>query len=115
MASCHVHLARAVVRELKKFPRKVQENLIAHLDRLEEAPRPPGVEKLSDQPGFFRVRVGDYRIVYAIPKPQLLVVCLIGDRKNVYRAVYRLNATLDHAMQELHDRPQVDQQSSRKS
>jgi mRNA interferase RelE/StbE len=48
-------------------------------------PRPPGCKKLRGQPGY-RVRVGDYRIVYRVIDRELVVVVVeIGDRKDIYR------------------------------
>ncbi|MDR1145492.1 MAG: type II toxin-antitoxin system RelE/ParE family toxin [Verrucomicrobiales bacterium] len=48
-------------------------------------PRPPGCKKLHGRPGY-RVRVGDYRIVYRVHDNVLTVVIIdIGDRKDIYR------------------------------
>ena len=71
------------------------------MDGLRTDPRPHGVEKLSGHPDFFRIRVGDFRIVYAIPSADLIVVCIIRDRKNSYKGLDRLSAKLTHAIEEL--------------
>ncbi len=56
------------------------------LDKLAQSPRPHGVEKLTDSPGWFRVRVGDYRIIYEVRDKELVVFVLsIGPRDNVYQ------------------------------
>jgi mRNA interferase RelE/StbE len=53
---------------------------------LADDPRPPGVKKLSGAPTRYRVRSGDYRIIYRIADDVLLVLLVaIGDRKDVYR------------------------------
>jgi mRNA interferase RelE/StbE len=49
-------------------------------------PRPPGCRKLSGQDDVFRVRVGRYRVLYAIENRRLVIIVLkVGDRKDVYR------------------------------
>jgi mRNA interferase RelE/StbE len=56
------------------------------IDDLANDPRPPGVKKLSAEEELYRIRVGNYRIIYAIQDDILLVtVVKVGDRKEVYR------------------------------
>ena len=56
------------------------------LDALEENPRPFGAEKLAGPEDLYRVRVGDWRIVYAIEDDALLVLLLdISPRGGAYR------------------------------
>ena len=53
---------------------------------LAEEPRPPGVVKMHGGGGYYRLRVGDYRVVYAIEDDVLLVLVVrIGHRREVYR------------------------------
>lgn len=54
--------------------------------RLSENPRHEGTIKLKNQDHLFRVRVGDYRIIYTIKDKELIVLVLeVGDRKEVYK------------------------------
>lgn len=56
------------------------------IDKLEENPRPAGVEKLSGEENIYRVRSGDYRIIYTIEDKILHVLVLkVGHRKEVCR------------------------------
>jgi mRNA interferase RelE/StbE len=73
-------------RFLKKLRDKaLYERLRKAIEQLLSNPYPPGCKKLQGQPGY-RVRVGDYRIVYRIIDHELIVVVVdIGDRKDVYR------------------------------
>ena len=49
-------------------------------------PRPPGVEKLAGPDDFYRIRVGDYRIIYQIQDDVLMILVVkIGHRREVYR------------------------------
>ena len=85
--SYSVRISPAASREIRKLDRPVQKRIIDKLDELERDPRPNGIEKLSgsDEPRY-RVRVGDYRIIYRIDDKILTVLVLkIGDRKEIYR------------------------------
>ena len=60
--------------------------LRAVIDRLEENARPSGCVKLAGEPDLYRIRVGDYRIVYQLNDPKVTVLVLaIGHRREVYR------------------------------
>ena len=53
---------------------------------LETNPRPPGVKKLQGEEGIWRLRVGDYRVLYTIQHQELVILVLkIGHRREVYR------------------------------
>ncbi len=56
------------------------------IDLLAETPRPPGCRALAGEPDVYRVRVGDYRIVYEVLDERLIVhVVRVGHRREVYR------------------------------
>jgi mRNA interferase RelE/StbE len=58
----------------------------ARIDSLSKNPRPSGSEKLQGADGLYRVRQGDYRIIYTIKDATLVVVVItIGNRREVYR------------------------------
>lgn len=81
-----VFLKPSADRDLAKLPRDVQQRISRKLVELSENPRPPGVEKLAGGTDEYRVRVGNYRLVYAIEDDRLIVLVLrIADRKDVYR------------------------------
>jgi mRNA interferase RelE/StbE len=62
--------------------RRVDARILA----LAEEPRPPGVVKMQGAEGYYRLRIGDYRVVYAIEDDVLLVLVVrIGHRREVYR------------------------------
>jgi mRNA interferase RelE/StbE len=71
---------------LDRLPVDVHTRIVRKLEALEENPRPMGVEKLAGSGDLYRVRVGDWRIVYAIRDQELVVVVVrIGHRGDVYR------------------------------
>lgn len=65
---------------------RLQQRLAQAIDGLAENPRPQGIMKMSGYQNRYRLRVGDFRIIYEIHDPYLLVVVVaVGDRKEVYR------------------------------
>ncbi len=73
-------------RELNRFPRKVQGRIVAKISSLADHPRPAQAKRLTASGHLWRVRSGDYRIVYQIEDEALIVVVVrIGHRREVYR------------------------------
>lgn len=80
-----VVLTQTAEKELRRLPYKVIEKIVAVLKSLEENPRPSGCKKLKGYKDLWRVRVGDYRLIYAIEDVIMLVdVREIGHRKDIY-------------------------------
>lgn len=85
MASYSVYLKRSAAKELEALPLKDRRRVAARIGALANEPRPPGVEKISGQEKY-RIRQGDYRVLYAIDDPALTVtVVKLGHRGDVYR------------------------------
>jgi len=83
-----VEVAPAACRQLRKLPQAAQRRIVEKLEGLAADPRPTGVKKLAASEGLFRIRVGDYRIVYRIDDQVLQVLVVqIGDRKWVYQKI----------------------------
>ena len=73
-------------KTLDRLPSDMYGRIMRKLDAIEENPRPVGVEKLAGAEDLYRVRMGDWRIVYAIRDRELVVfVIRIGHRREVYR------------------------------
>ena len=72
-------------REFAKLPAAVQPAIAAALRGLAADPRPPGCKKLKGQPGW-RIRVGDYRVIYDVEdSSQSVTITQIAHRRDVYR------------------------------
>ena len=81
-----VRLHTRVGKVLDRLPPDIRRRLVRRLEALEDNPRPRGVEKLAGVVELYRVRVGTYRIVYAIRDRELVVIVVrIGHRRDVYR------------------------------
>ena len=83
----HIEIKQSAVRELAKIP-KAQRRLVSRkIDALANDPHPKGHRKLKGrQEEAYRIRAGDYRIIYQVQEKKLTVfVIRIGHRKEVYR------------------------------
>lgn len=81
----HVEVAAAAVRQLRRLDRPAQRRVQAAIELLAVEPRPNGAKKLVGGDGEWRVRTGDYRIVYEIRDNVLLVlVVAVGHRREIY-------------------------------
>ena len=87
MALYELLIKPSAVKELKAIKTKKDRRRITRkIQSLAEQPRPPGCKKLSGR-NLYRIRQGNYRVVYEIQDSQLIVyVIKIGDRREIYRA-----------------------------
>ena len=83
--SWRVDLARDAKKELARLPSAVQKRVARVLISLENDPFPAGCKKLKNRDGW-RVRVGDYRILYFADKAaREIIVGVIAHRRDIYR------------------------------
>jgi mRNA interferase RelE/StbE len=86
MAGYRVLFKPSADKALRKLPESVQKRIAAAAEELGDDPRPPGCVKLKCEADLWRIRVGDYRVVYAIQGDELLVLVVrVAHRKDVYR------------------------------
>ena len=85
MAPYRIVFKKSVAKDLKRIPKKDVSKILKVIRSLADNPRPPQVKKLSGQDRY-RMRQGNYRILYSIEDTQLVVtVVKVGDRRDVYR------------------------------
>jgi len=85
VAKYYVALASSAEKELKKLPANLIARLVPRLENLASNPRPSGCKKLRGGDSEWRIRSGDYRVVYTIDDMKLLVeVTRIRHRSEVY-------------------------------
>jgi mRNA interferase RelE/StbE len=81
-----VYLEGAAERDLKHLPIEVFHRIIPRLQALGEDPRPPGCRKIAGSERDWRIRVGDYRVVYEIDEAARAVrVFRVRHRREAYR------------------------------
>ena len=72
-------------RQIRRLPTQTQERVNSAITRLAENPRPPGAKKLTARDGY-RVRVGDYRILYQVDDgAKVVIIYRVMSRGDVYR------------------------------
>ena len=80
-----VILPKSVQKELDRLPDNVVKRILARLVELGNDPRPSDVKKLKGRSAW-RIRVGDYRVIYEIHDRELRVLVItIGHRREIYR------------------------------
>jgi mRNA interferase RelE/StbE len=85
MAKFKIAFKRSVAKDLRKIPNSDIKRILAKIDQLSESPRSEDCSKLSAQERY-RVRVGQYRIIYEIKDSKLVVLVVkVGHRSSVYK------------------------------
>ena len=80
-----VILPKSVQKELDRLPDEIANRILARLSALETYPRPADVKKLKGRDAW-RIRVGDYRVIYEIQDRALqIIIITVGHRREVYR------------------------------
>ena len=86
MSRYSVVVARRAIRSIARLPRKDQQRVRGAIDLLAGEPRPSNCVALAGEESVYRVRVGDYRILYEVIDARLVIhVIRIGHRRDVYR------------------------------
>ena len=85
MESYRIVIKKSAAKELEKIVKKDRIRIVEKIQALAKDPRPAGSKKLSGQEKY-RLRQGDYRILYQIFEDELIVsVVKVGNRGNVYK------------------------------
>ena len=85
-ARYEIRIARRAAKALAALERRDQQRIRAAIELLADNPRPPACVAMSGEHNAYRVRVGDYRIVYEVMDAVLIIhVVRVGHRREVYR------------------------------
>ena len=86
MGTYQIEWKRSALRELKQLDRQVVPRIVAAVESLSSQPLPTGVTKLQGSQRTYRVRIGNYRIIYELYEFRLIVeVIRVRHRKDAYR------------------------------
>jgi len=86
MAEYAVTFARSARRELEALAPGLGARILARIERLASDPHPPGARKLQGTQQLWRIRVGEYRVVYGLDDRQRVVdIIRVRHRRDVYR------------------------------
>ncbi|PHM07297.1 type II toxin-antitoxin system RelE family toxin [Nostoc sp. 'Peltigera malacea cyanobiont' DB3992] len=84
--SYEVKFSKGAKKQFRKLPLDVQERIQTKINDLAIEPRPNGVKKLQGDDNSYRIRVGDYRVVYELDDDVLIVTVIkIGHRSEIYK------------------------------
>lgn len=97
-----IEFTEKALSELAGLPKDVQSKLAERIAALAENPRPPGSRKIKGYTDCYRIRQGDYRVVYAVIDRDLVVlVARAGHRKEVYERLESVERTVQRFKKEL--------------
>jgi mRNA interferase RelE/StbE len=86
MASYNIVFKPSVEKDLRSLPKSVIGRVLRHIEVLRKNPFPRQSVKLAGAEQLYRIRIGDYRVVYAVDKEaQEIIVQYIRHRREVYR------------------------------
>ncbi|MEK6751628.1 MAG: type II toxin-antitoxin system RelE/ParE family toxin [Chloroflexota bacterium] len=86
MASYQIEWKNSAYKELQKLPRPMIAKVVAAVSDLANGPFPHGVKKLVGSEFSYRIRIGDYRVVYEVFENRLIIeIVRVRHRKDVYR------------------------------
>ncbi len=85
MARYSIEFVKSVRKDLRKLAKPEVKKILAAIEDLAKEPRPPGSKKLTIE-NLYRIRVGNYRVLYEIHDDRLVVIIVkTGHRKKIYR------------------------------
>ena len=88
MGSFNVDIKPSVQKDFRRLPKAVVVRVTKRIEKLSGDPFPHGVEKLEGVERLYRVRIGDYRIVYEVDTQiQQIMILYVRHRRDVYRAL----------------------------
>jgi len=81
-----IEFTTCAAKDLKALERPVLKRIAARIDALANDPRPPSAKLLAANERLYRIRVGDYRVIYEIEDRTVLVLIIrVGHRREIYR------------------------------
>lgn len=88
MAKYEIRFSRAAIKEADQLPSEVAERVAPAIDALAGIPWPTGCQKLQGEKDLWRIRVGNYRIIYQVDaRGRILYIRRIRHRREVYRGI----------------------------
>ena len=86
MENYKILISSSAEKSLKKIPKKDLSRIVLTISHLSNDPFPVGSRKLTGEDNVYRIRQGQYRVIYEVYKDKILVIVLkIGHRKDVYK------------------------------
>ena len=81
-----IQIRRKALKEIKSLPSPYKQKIITAIEELANNPRPIGCRKLKANEELYRIRVGDYRVLYNVEdKIKIVEITKAGHRKDIYK------------------------------
>ncbi len=88
MASFRIEVSATAERQIRRLRREDQVRVLRAIRSLATEPTPPGSRKIRGYDDLFRIRVGNYRILYRVTGRRLVIIILkIGHRREIHRSL----------------------------
>ena len=85
MTPYEVLISKTARKQLAALPALVHDKIIENISELSASPRPVGCKKIKGQKNVWRIRVGNYRVIYEVENKILhIMIIAIGHRKDIY-------------------------------
>jgi mRNA interferase RelE/StbE len=85
-----IEVVPAAGRDLRRLPQQTVRRIGARIDALSLDPHPAGAEVIREKPGYYRIRIGEYRVVYHIDDTaRTVLIMVISHRRDVYDRMNR--------------------------
>ena len=85
MASYKIEIRRSAEKELRHIPKPDLKRIVQKIAALADNPRPTGVQMLKGEDRYYRIRQGDWRIIYEVDdRGGTITIIKIGHRREVY-------------------------------
>lgn len=86
MDEYNISFKSSAAKEFRNLPENIKESIEIAIDELRQNPRPIGIVKLQNKEDIYRIRVGDYRVVYEIDDAvKSIVITRVRHRREAYR------------------------------
>jgi mRNA interferase RelE/StbE len=86
MDACRIEFCKSAEKDLRRIASAHLPRIVEAISALASNPLPPNVRKLADTDHSYRIRVGDYRVIYQfLSQQRLVIVGLVRHRREVYR------------------------------
>ena len=86
MANYNIEISATAERQIRKINKQDQIRVLRTIQSLSQIPYPKGCRKLRGYQNIYRIREGNYRVIYSVEAKRLLVIILkAGHRKDVYK------------------------------
>lgn len=81
-----INIKKTAVKQINALPKKIKKRVLAKINDLENNPRPSGCMKLKGRKNLYRIRIGDYRIIYSVNDYELIIyIFQVGHRREIYQ------------------------------